>query len=415
MGILFGLKIASLFILGLLIWWNLIWFRNFSRLLRTPVTGDFPDSELPRTLVILCLRGSDPFLRQTLSALTQQTYQNFDLRVVIDHPADSSAAVVRQFQEETGFDRLQLRYLHRRRRTCSLKVSALLQELTHLDSSYKVVVQLDADAVPYPGWLAEMVTPLRDPQVGATSGLRWYMPYKSNWASLLRYVWGISGTVQMHQFGMPWGGSLAFRRELLTRTRLLKLWRHSLTDDLVFDGVLQQSGLRLQFVPAVMVNREETNLKDCYSFVQRQILLARHYHSQWRSVASFAFLNGACFVTSVLFNAIGDHSRSGLLYWAGWIGMLSYLITYSMLVARAEQIVRRKVLLQGGAVTPIDYRYILVQPAALMMHMVATASALLCRHVNWRGVAYQVSRGGRVKVLRDEPYLQDSTSQASIV
>lgn len=417
MGLSLSLAVATIVFTFSAICLNLAWFTNFARLFRSPSSPVKGSGSFPRTLIMLCLRGRDPFLKETLLALSRQTETNFDLRVVIDHPDDSSVAVVEQFQQETGFSRLQIRYLHHRRQTCSLKASALLQELTDVDKSYEVIVQIDADAVPYPGWLAEMVSPLRDPQVGAVSGLRWYMPYQSNWASLIRYIWGISATVQMVRFGMPWGGSLAFRRELLERTNLLERWRNSLSEDLVLASVLQESGLRLEFVPAVMVNREETSLRDCYSFVSRQVLMARHYHPAWPKIGSFALLNALTILCPILLALTAVKAQVGYLIHVAWILPLMYSRCYGMMIAWSERLIRQKVTQQSGVITPMDYRYRLAQPLALILHTIASGAALVCRRVNWRGVAYKISQGGRVQLLRDEPSLfrGNHSGQASIV
>jgi len=416
MNILFDVRLIALIGTGIVTIFTSLWFLNFRKLIQMPVQPNRSDTELPRTLVMLCLRGSDPFLPETLRALTRQTYPNFDLRVVIDHPGDSSAEVVNDFQQATGFDRLQIRYLHQRRQTCGLKVSALVQELADLDASYEAVVQLDADAVPYPDWLREMITPLADPKVGATSGLRWYMPNRGNWATLARYIWGISATVQMYQFGMPWGGSLGFRRDLLTQTPLLDLWTACLTEDLVIDRVLQQAGLRLCFVPAVMVNREETTFQGSYHFIRRQVILALHYHDSWTKVAGYALFFGACVVITVLTNFysmwVGDSFWTKL----GWIGFNIYLSLFALMIYRTERTVRQKVKAQGGALTPFDFRLLIAMPLALGIHVAATISALMTRHVHWRGAAYELSPGGRVRVLRDVPYVENKTArQASIV
>ena len=39
----------------------------------------------PRTVVILCLRGADPQLEDCLSGLLHQDYDNWELRIVVDH------------------------------------------------------------------------------------------------------------------------------------------------------------------------------------------------------------------------------------------------------------------------------------------------------------------------------------------
>ncbi len=49
-----------------------------------------------KTAVILCLRGSDPFLADCLQGLLHQDYPCYDVRIVIDSPDDPAWGTVEQ-------------------------------------------------------------------------------------------------------------------------------------------------------------------------------------------------------------------------------------------------------------------------------------------------------------------------------
>ena len=55
-------------LLALVFLWNL----------RSSRKNSLPDNELPKTAVILCLRGADPFLANCLRSLFNQNYPNYD-------------------------------------------------------------------------------------------------------------------------------------------------------------------------------------------------------------------------------------------------------------------------------------------------------------------------------------------------
>ncbi len=61
-----------------------------------------PDDRLPKTAVILCLRGADPYLRQCLRALLQQNYPQYELKVVVDHQDDPAWNVAIDTIQELG-------------------------------------------------------------------------------------------------------------------------------------------------------------------------------------------------------------------------------------------------------------------------------------------------------------------------
>ena len=78
---------------------------------------------------------------------------------------------------------MEVRILRERRETCSLKCSSIVQAVSELDNSYRVVAFVDADAVVHPDWLRQLVSPLSAPRVGATTGNRWYLPNGNHWGS----------------------------------------------------------------------------------------------------------------------------------------------------------------------------------------------------------------------------------------
>src|SRR5262249_14303300 len=155
----------------------------------------------------------------------------------------------------------------------SLKVSALLQAIHELKSSIAVVALIDADVTPYRHWLRDLVQPLSDPAVGATSGVRWYMPLgKSSLGTAIRSLWNAVAFTQMVNLHIPWAGSMAFRADLFRKSHLLDQWAQSFVEDTPSHRVLRSLGLRLCHVSAVtMVNHESIGLKDCYRFIRRQL------------------------------------------------------------------------------------------------------------------------------------------------
>ena len=79
-------------------------------------------------------------------------------------------------------------------------------------------------------------------------------------------AWAAAAATQMVAFGIPWGGSMAFRTDLLARSNVLDKWANSLCEDVPLERVLHRVGLRLDFVlAATMVNCERIDLKRCSS------------------------------------------------------------------------------------------------------------------------------------------------------
>src|SRR5262249_12282119 len=141
----------------------------------------------PRVAVVLPVRGADPSLPACLDGLLRQDYPRYDVRVVVDSPTDPAWAAVRGALAAGHPADVRVSVLEERLPTCSLKLSALVQAVGGLDDSYPVVALVDADVVPHAGWLRDLVAPLRDPAVGAATGVRWFAPEGSGWGELVRY------------------------------------------------------------------------------------------------------------------------------------------------------------------------------------------------------------------------------------
>ncbi len=247
------------------------------------------DNTCPRTAVILCLRGTDPFLHRCLESLLAQDYPRYDIQIVIDSPEDPAWEVVKSLVNPRPDVHIELHTLIDRHETCTLKCSSLVQTVSRLKDSYEVVALLDADTVPHRTWLSELIAPLADKSIGVATGNRWYMPVEGTWGALVRYAWNAAAIVQMFCYHIPWGGTLALKTSVLRNSDLLDRWRHAFCEDTMLYRALRKQGLRVAFVPSLMmVNREVCDMPGFVTFLKRQLLAARLYHPAWWGVVGHA-------------------------------------------------------------------------------------------------------------------------------
>jgi hypothetical protein len=151
--------------------------------------------------------------------------------------------------------------LHEKRRTCSLIGSCLVQFVSELDDSCKLVAFADADMVVPPHWLREMASALVDPTVGTTLGNRWYAPSSAKWGTLVRYMWNVGAVVPMWLFDIPWSGASVMRLSDVHRSGLAEQWGHGMVEDTPIKTAVQSLGLKLTFMPQLInVNREDIPL-----------------------------------------------------------------------------------------------------------------------------------------------------------
>ncbi|MEZ6064248.1 MAG: glycosyltransferase family 2 protein [Planctomycetaceae bacterium] len=129
-----GLLLAVQVLLG--------WYIN--RYLRRPAPQPLADDECPPALVLLCLRGGDPFLDHTLSGLVRQDYPNYRIRIVVDSAEDQAHYYIEQSLGCPPPANVEVLTLEERFSTCTYKLSGILRGTTDLPE--------DVAFVAAPGW-----------------------------------------------------------------------------------------------------------------------------------------------------------------------------------------------------------------------------------------------------------------------
>ena len=385
-------------------------FRFLHRFKRTKwkrFGGEF----VPKTMVFLPLRGADPSLPGSLERVLTQDYPNYHVQFLFDAADDPALPYVEAAMKKCEGQSAEIVIVKDHFATCSLKNSVLYNGVRNLDSSFEVVVLLDADTNPPSGWLKELVEPLSDAQFPAATGLRWYVPAQPNSGSLVRYLWNAAAVVQQELYQIPWGGSLALRRDFLTEGDLLERWKHSIADDTPIRSAVQQSKGNVAVVSSLfLVNREHCGLRSFHRWVKRQMLMAKLYHPAWGAILGQAvlitlplvFLSGTFFAgliqqdgQVVLWSLI-----SFFLYWAGVFGTLPIM----------ERAVRQTVQRHGERVERWPFSRTLLTFAMVPVTQGVYISALFrlhfLRRVEWRGIWYEIGKDKTVKMIEYVPYAE---------
>ncbi|MEA5617317.1 glycosyltransferase family 2 protein [Cronbergia sp. UHCC 0137] len=377
--------------------------------LRSPKQNLLSDEQLPKTAVILCLRGADPFLPNCVRSLLQQNYPQYDLKIVIDSQEDPAFKVVKEAINELGATNFQISTLNTFNHNCSLKCNALIQTISNLDNSYKIVALVDADTVVHPNWLRELVTPLLDATVGVTTGNRWYLPTGNYWGSMVRYVGNLSTVVQMFLFQIPWGGSLAIKTEMLHQIEIMDQWGKSLNDDLLMHNLIKKHNLKIKFVPsALIINREDCNLFTLHESLKRLLLSCRLYHPYWLAIVSES-ISSILFPTLVVI-LIFWSLLEGQLYQAfllfGWYSI--YTVGLLLIILLMEVEVQKIIHAQGQAITKLTNRTImrilLAIPLTQWVYGLAIISSLRTSTITWRGITYRLQGASDIRLVEYHPY-----------
>ena len=377
---------------------------RFARICRHSPRPADAASCLSPARIILCLRGSDPFLGDTIRAAVAQDHPDYELRVIVDSRADPAwADVEAALAGAHPTCRVVVEPLASRPETSSLKCASLLQGLRDAERDTAMVAFLDADVVPSPTWLRTLGTALAAEGCGVATGNRWYAPPGGDIGSWTRAGWNAGALVQMVCFGIPWGGTLAIESGLLASAGLRGKWARAFCEDTLLTAALAGTGRHVAFVPSlVAVNRERVTLNALLPWITRQLLTARLYHPAWPVVAVFG-LSAPLTVGATVVAVILAVARGDALALAGLATCLAaFLASLPALFLWIERVVRQAVpgATAGPPPSPVDA--IRGTFAAQAVYGGAILGALTLTSTRWRGATYAIDGPWEIRMVADD-------------
>ncbi|HMK83732.1 MAG TPA: glycosyltransferase family 2 protein, partial [Candidatus Bathyarchaeia archaeon] len=178
--------------------------------LRSPKTG-----YSPQVCVIMPCKGDDTGLSQNMESVLKQDYPNYRVIMVFDSINDPAYTIATRLTKGSRTS-VQLCISRERRDTgASGKVLALLTAFEIDNGTSQAYAFVDSDAyLSSSSWLSELIGPLIDGEIGATTGFRWYIPTDGFW-TYVKAAWNALGTNLMFddKYNFPWGGAMAVRTE----------------------------------------------------------------------------------------------------------------------------------------------------------------------------------------------------------
>ena len=404
--IVFGLMASYQVAVGLWFCWKL-W--------RSGV-GYPADIQWPKTAILMSLRGADSQLNSSLKRILEQDYPDFTLHVVVDNANDPAYSVVQNAAKAYG-EKLVLSLLTDRKTTCGLQCSAFLQASKGIAADAKVLVTVDGDLMPHPTWLKELNYPFIDPKVGATFGDRWFTPNSPSYGGLVRYLWNSAAVVPMALFSIPWGGCFAIRRLAFDQTGLANKWSQAIVHDAPAMECLQELGLKIQFVPNLMMPiRENCSLAFCLDFIKRQMTWTRIYHSGWGHILIHAFATSGLWLIAILqiiMSAYAQDWNTVAVVGGSLIGYSALLLSVAGLL---EVSVRKTLVRRKESTRWITFFTLMKLPVAFFLaqpiHFVAVLYANSIRQVTWRGVTYLLRGPWDILLKSDQPFEQTSNDSS---
>ncbi|SMD31377.1 hypothetical protein SAMN02745355_1309 [Picrophilus oshimae DSM 9789] len=223
--------------------------------------GDYNKS----CLVIVPCRGIDYSLEENLRSITDQNYKNYNVLCVVDDDKDQSLNIIKRL----NIDYIKSDY---HCKNCSGKVRAIATALSkYVYDSYVIA---DSDITVNKDWLENLLRPLSSEDIGISTTFPYFMPVAGFW-SRVKELWGFVGQGLMEsdltRFG--WGGSLAFKRDLIDNK--IDFFSEHVSDDTVLTKMCKSQNKKIAYVKSAMpvVNSPE-HFNEFYEWANRQTALS---------------------------------------------------------------------------------------------------------------------------------------------
>lgn len=359
----------------------------------------------PFASIIAPCRGLDKDLTLNLSALFNQDFPRYEIIFAVDSEKDESVAVIEKLLENVQFSTVTSKLvIAGKAENESQKVHNLREAVLHISNESKVLVFVDSDARPDKDWLAALIAPLKNEQIGCSTGYRWFISKSNNLASELRSVWNSSIASTLGEninSNFCWGGSTAIRRDLFEQIGMREKWRGVLSDDFAMTNALKNLGLPIFFVPqALTASVEDCTFSELFEFTTRQMKITRVYHQKLWILS---------FIGSGLFCLVWIWGIFNLFFYA--INSLEFVLTAFLLgLVIIFSVGKSWIRLNAVKLVLKDYEvslnkqffaqntlWLFSQP----IYFYNSVCALLSREISWRGIRYKLASSNQTFIIQE--------------
>ena len=339
----------------------------------------------PFVSVIAPARGLEQGFVDNVRPLLDQNYSDYEIRFVFDDPQDPSVPLVNNLGGHV--------VISGPANDTGQKVHNLIVAVSGIDPRTEVIVFVDTDARPGENWLRQLVAPLADENVGASTGYRWFVPERGGLASRLRGVWNASvasalgGDVTKN---FCWGGSTAIRRATFERLNVVEHWRGTVSDDFTITRVLHEAKLPIHFTPNCLVpSVGDCGWRELIEFTTRQIKITRVYAPHlWLPLLLGSSLFAIVFFGGIVLLALR-------VLWGQSVWLLLSLLSVIFVLGGAKGFVRWRAV----NIPLASYRqalrrdlgaHVFLWPFASLLYLYNAIVAGFSRRITWRGITYDL-------------------------
>lgn len=231
----------------------------------------------PKVALMVPCKDVDPDLEENLRMLLEQDYPAYEIIFMTLDAHDPSYPILQQMVRESKVPaRIVFGGFSKQR--CQ-KLDNMLAGVDALTEEFEIFAWADSDVRAPREWLRQLILPLANDQVGATTSFRWYRPEPGRPLTYLLSLWTGFQFCHFHinEIVGVWGGSMATTRKTYDALDIRNVWEYALSDDCVLNNTVKRAGRRVEFVVPAMTSISSAHpVKDILIFAVRQAVIAKH-------------------------------------------------------------------------------------------------------------------------------------------
>jgi cellulose synthase/poly-beta-1,6-N-acetylglucosamine synthase-like glycosyltransferase len=350
--------------------------------------------------VILPLTGASEQLPAILEALARQTLRPRRLIISVESTQDPAHAQARRAAAAPGALPIEIVVAGpatQQGQKCRNQQAAL----GRIDEADEVIVLMDGDIRPRPGWLSALASPIADDHSDVVTGHRWQQVERNRLgAHLVTAIDRALTLLPRSASGMAsvvWGGSVGISRRAAERTRLFDSLDRTLSDDLSLSEHAAAAGLRILTRGALLVpSPNGQRLGAAWRFGRRQYQIGHLYRPWlWRLAVVAVNLRLLAWV-AIIHQAM---TGQGMLWAAAALCGLGVLKQ-----ALVGEVARRLDMADPPATRLVQLALGLAQPLVDLFHSSVVLAAATTRRIVWGHVVYDVSGPYEIKIKERRPF-----------
>ncbi len=359
----------------------------------------------PPVTLIVPVCGREYNLEANLISLAELDYPNYELMVVARHSDDPGLQLARSTLDKKA----RLIVSGNPPPDTGEKVHNLSVAIQHARKESEIFAFADSDGQVARNWLRNLVAPLADEHLGATTGFRWYFPKNGDFWALVRSAWDsvIVGNMDINNKNFSWGGATALRRSTFEKMQVHRHWQGTVSDDYRLSAALAKAGLGIRFVPnALVATTSSCTAKEFLSWANRQLVLTRIYRTRtWLIGLIVHVVYCVAILTSCTIALSGDllvgvSSLLAIIVPGMVKGSLRRSMAHEMFPSH------KKWLASNGWI------YFWLAPLCTWIWLTVFLGSAVTSRIIWRGYIYHLIDSERTRVLKI-PQLEKITLDSS--